>query len=223
MSISYSVDAKDTVVETAGVKLEGVLTVPDKAVGMVVFAHGSGSSRFSGRNLMVAKHLNDSGLATLLFDLLTQDENVVDEHTRQYRFDIPLLGRRLVGAVDWIKSQPELAHLKVGTFGASTGAAAALIADAERPREVGAVVSRGGRPDLAGEALPRVQAPTLFIVGGMDDVVIGLNHQAADALQCHYRLTIVPGATHLFAEPGKLEQVAHLARDWFVEYLSASR
>lgn len=213
-------DPQDLTVETAGVNLEGTLTVPDNALGVVVFAHGSGSSRFSTRNIMVADHFNQKGLATLLFDLLTHDENAVDEHTRQYRFDISLLGDRLVGAVDWVNSHPDLEGLKIGTFGASTGAAAALIAAAERPQSVGAVVSRGGRPDLAGEALPRVQAPTLLIVGGLDDVVIDLNRKAAEALECHYRLTIIPGATHLFSEPGKLEEVSGHASDWFVEHLS---
>lgn len=222
MNFPGVIEGQDTIVETAGVKLEGVLTVPEDVTGTVIFAHGSGSSRFSRRNVMIAKRFNDEGLATLLFDLLTGQEAALDEHTRQYRFDIGLLGRRLVGAVDWVKSQPGLEEFKIGTFGASTGAAAAVIAAAERPLEVNAVVSRGGRPDLAGEALERVRAPTLLIAGALDNVVVDLNRQAAEALQCHYQLTIIPGATHLFGEPGKLEQVGGIARDWFARYLSVS-
>lgn len=215
-------DTEEVVVDIEGVILQGMLTVPENALGVVVFAHGSGSSRFSSRNRMVADSFNQEGLATLLFDLLTYDENEIDERTRSYRFDIPLLGRRLVGAIDWMKAQPELSGLKIGTFGASTGGAAALIGAAERPLDVGAVVSRGGRPDLAGEALQRVRAPTLLVVGGLDDVVIDLNRKASEALTCEHQLKIVPGATHLFGEQGKLEQVASLSSDWFVRHLSTA-
>ncbi len=207
-------------VTAAGVALEGDLTLPADALGLVAFAHGSGSSRFSSRNRYVAEVLQEGRLGTLLFDLLTADENTIDEMTRELRFDIPLLARRLVGAVDWLGDQPETRELRLGLFGASTGAAAALIAAAERPEAVAAVVSRGGRPDLAMEHLPRVRAPTLLIVGGLDVPVIDMNRQAAAALTCEQELEIVPGATHLFEEPGKLEAVAALARDWFVSRLS---
>jgi dienelactone hydrolase len=204
--------------------LDGDLVLPAGATssgggGIVLFAHGSGSSRKSSRNRFVARQLQNAGLATLLFDLLTMDEEAVDERTRHLRFDIGLLARRLVGATDWVMRQQPTAAMNVGYFGASTGAAAALIAAAERPEPVRAVVSRGGRPDLAGDALPDVHAPTLLIVGGADYGVIELNQEAYDQLRCEKRLDIVPGATHLFEEPGTLEEVARLARDWFVGQL----
>ena len=206
-------------VNAGGVALEGSIVFPGTAGGIVVFAHGSGSSRFSPRNRLVAASLNQGGLGTLLVDLLTASEGEIDERTGALRFDIALLGRRLVGALDWLSEQPEVRGLPVGLFGASTGAAAALIAAAERPDQVAAVVSRGGRPDLAMEALPHVRAPTLLIVGGLDGPVIGMNQRAAAQLVAEHRLAIVPGATHLFEEPGKLEAVAHLARDWFQQHL----
>jgi dienelactone hydrolase len=202
------------------VALEGNLRIPEAARGVVVFAHGSGSSRFSPRNRFVASVLEQAGLATLLMDLLTPDEEAVDELTRHHRFDIGLLAERLIAASDWVRKQPDTEHLAIGYFGASTGGGAALVAAAERPDLVKAIVSRGGRPDLAGPALPLVQAPTLLIVGGRDEVVIELNRQAFNQLRCEKRLEVVPGATHLFEEPGTLEQVARLARDWFVRYLA---
>jgi putative phosphoribosyl transferase len=201
--------------ELAGVSLGGTLTLPEPARGLVVFAHGSGSSRFSPRNRQVSDVLHAAGIGTLLMDLLTEDEEQVDLRTRELRFDIGLLGERVVGAVDWAAQQAQ----PVGTFGASTGAAAALVAAAERPAAVTAVVSRGGRPDLAGDALSRVRAPTLLIVGGDDPVVLDLNRQAMERLAAETRLDVVPGASHLFEEPGTLDRVAELARDWFVERL----
>ena len=199
--------------------LAGDLATPAHPCGLVLFAHGSGSSRFSTRNRAVARRLQEGGLATLLFDLLTEDEEAIDARTAQLRFDIPLLAGRLVGALDWLANQPALAALGVGLFGASTGAAAALIAAARRPDRVGAVVSRGGRPDLAGAALAQVSAPTLLIVGGDDREVLALNEEALAELNCEKTLQIVPGATHLFEEPGALEQVAQLAGDWFLRHL----
>jgi dienelactone hydrolase len=184
-----------------------------------VFAHGSGSGRFSPRNRAVASVLNQAGLATLLLDLLTAGEEAVDLRTRHLRFDVALLGRRVIATIDWLASNETTKELPVGCFGASTGAAAALIAAADRPERVGAVVSRGGRPDLAGEALGRVTAPTLLIVGGNDPEVLRLNQQALAALAGEVRLEIVPGATHLFEEPGALARVAILARDWFLQHL----
>jgi dienelactone hydrolase len=212
----------DVTVNAGGVALEGSIALPEKAAGIVVFVHGSGSSRLSPRNRLVAQFLNQGRLGTLLFDLLTAQEAEIDERTGELRFDIDLLGRRLIGALDWLAARPEARGLPVGLFGASTGAAAALVAAAERPDQVAAVVSRGGRPDLAMEALPRVRAPTLLIVGGLDGPVIGMNQQAAAQLTVEHRLEIVPGATHLFEEPGKLEEVAHLARDWFQQHLGAA-
>src|SRR5262245_19398845 len=194
-------------------RLEGTLSVPEGARGVVLFAHGSGSSRMSPRNRRVALVLNESGLATLLLDLLTPHEEVIDRRTAHLRFDIGLLASRLVAAIDWLAEDPATASLRVGTFGASTGAAAALVAAAERPEAVGAVVSRGGRPDLAGVALDRVRAPTLLIVGGSDEPVIPPNEEALARLQCAKRLLIFPGASHLFEEPGALDAVAGLARE----------
>jgi dienelactone hydrolase len=207
------------VIPVGDVKLEATVTVPPDGRGVVVFAHGSGSGRHSPRNRYVAAVLDHAGFATVLADLLTADEERIDLHTGQLRFDIGLLARRVAGIVDWLDEQSELASLPVGLFGASTGAAAALVAAAERPDDVGAVVSRGGRPDLAGDALGRVRAPTLLIVGGRDDVVIELNRQAYERLRTEKRLEIVPGATHLFEEPGTLERVAELATAWFAEHL----
>jgi dienelactone hydrolase len=205
---------------TAGsASLDGNLSLPAQAQGVVLFAHGSGSSRHSPRNRYVAGGLQGAGLATLLVDLLTPEEESVDLRTRHLRFDIGLLAERLVGATEWLGQQPETRALRVGYFGASTGGGAALVAAAERPRVVGAVVSRGGRPDLAGEALPRVEAPTLLIVGGRDEPVIAMNQEALAQLRCEKRLEIVPRASHLFEEPGALEAVAGLARDWFLRYL----
>jgi dienelactone hydrolase len=203
------------VVRAGRVDLNGDLSVPDRSLGIVVFAHGSGSGRKSPRNRMVAELLNDAELATLLFDLLTAEEEEVDLRTRQFRFDIPRLGDRLTGVVDWVSRYHATAESPIGLFGASTGAAAALIAAAERPGKVRAVVSRGGRPDLADESLPLVRAPTLLIVGGDDREVIELNRDAAARMSAENRLEIVRGATHLFEEPGKLEEVARLTADWF--------
>jgi pimeloyl-ACP methyl ester carboxylesterase len=202
--------------------LEGDLVLVERTPGIVLFAHGSGSGRHSPRNRQVAEALNAAGISTLLLDLLTPAEEEIDRHTAQHRFDIDLLARRLIGAVDWLRrgaAKPE----NVGLFGASTGAAAALVAAAARPEDVSAVVSRGGRPDLAGPALPQVRAPTLLIVGGADEVVLKLNRQALELIgAAEKRLVVVPGATHLFEEPGALEQVATLAADWFSRYLAAS-
>jgi putative phosphoribosyl transferase len=201
--------------------LSGDLTVPEKAVKLVLFAHGSGSSRHSPRNQFVARTLNDAGLATLLFDLLTEEEEAVDMYSREHRFNIGLLAERLVHATTWAKQQEQTRDLRIGYFGSSTGGAAALVAAADIPQDVGAVVSRGGRPDLAGGALPKVQAPTLLIVGGNDDIVIELNEMARDQMRCEVKLEIVPGATHLFEEPGALEKVAKLASNWFVNHIGA--
>ncbi len=197
-----------------GASLHGDLRLPDVPAGLVLFAHGSGSSRRSPRNRLVADVLLRSGVATLLFDLLTPQEEAVDVYTREHRFDIPLLTRRLSGATSWVLQQPSLRELPLGYFGASTGAAAALAASCDWP-EVRAVVSRGGRPDLAGPVLPRVTAATLLVVGGEDDVVIGLNQEALAQMRCEARLEIIPGATHLFEEPGTLEKAASMAAAWF--------
>jgi putative phosphoribosyl transferase len=202
------------------VMLEGNLHLPADARGIVLFAHGSGSSRHSPRNRFVAGVLQAGGLATLLIDLLTSDEERIDARTAHLRFDIELLADRLAGAAAWLKQQPDTRDLQIGCFGASTGGGAALLTAAQHPNLVEAVVSRGGRPDLAGPALPRVEAPTLLIVGGHDTPVIRMNEQAFAQLRCAKRLEIVPGATHLFEEPGALEQVARLARDWFSHYLA---
>jgi len=200
--------------------LDADLALPAGATGIVLFAHGSGSSRFSSRNRHVAQRLNDAGLATVLADLLTPAEEAVDDRTRRLRFDIPLLAQRLVGATDWLAAHPRTGRRPLGLFGASTGAGAALVAAALRPDAVRAVVSRGGRPDLARDSLAQVRAPTLLIVGGDDVPVIDLNQQALAQLGCTKELVIVPGATHLFEEPGTLDQVADLARDWFVRHLA---
>jgi putative phosphoribosyl transferase len=203
--------------------LEGDLNVPAGATGVVLFAHGSGSSRRSSRNRTVAAAFRLAGLGTLLFDLLSAEEEAVDARTMRLRFDIALLAERLVGAVDWMGNRAELRNLPLGLFGASTGAAAALVAAAQRPAKVGAVVSRGGRPDLAGVALPNVQAPTLLIVGGSDPEVLALNRRAQRELRCEHELAIVPGATHLFEEPGTLDQAARLAGAWFLQKMRPTK
>jgi len=195
--------------------LDGSLIIPHGANSIVIFAHGSGSSRHSPRNKYVAKELQSAGLGTLLMDLLTPGEETIDLRTRHLRFDIGLLAERLVGAADWLKKQPNTARMKLGLFGASTGGGAALVAAAEKPDFFQAVVSRGGRPDLAGNYLPEVKCPTLLIVGGNDHAVIGMNKEAMDKMKSEVRLEIVPGATHLFEEPGTLEKVAEIARDFF--------
>lgn len=205
--------------DDGGATVAADLVVPPGARGLVVFAHGSGSSRRSSRNRLVAAALQERGLATLLLDLLTAPEEAVDQRTRHLRFDIGLLADRLVGALDWAGDDDATADLPVGLFGASTGAAAALVAAARVPERVGAVVSRGGRPDLAGSALAHVRAPTLLVVGGADLDVLSLNRQAAERLAAPHALEVVPGATHLFPEPGALEHVAELAGEWFVQHL----
>jgi putative phosphoribosyl transferase len=207
-------------IEAGRAVLSGSLTVLEDASGLVLFAHGSGSSRHSPRNQFVARSLNYAGLATLLFDLLTQEEEAIDLQTRELRFNIDLLAERLIEATKWAKEQPQTCNLRIGYFGSSTGGAAALVAAAQVLQDAGAVVSRGGRPDLAGEALPKVLAPTLLIVGGNDDIVIELNEQARDKMQCKVKLEIIPGATHLFEEPGALEKVANLASEWFIAHLA---
>lgn len=207
-------------IETAGVSLNGDLSGVDDATGVVIFLHGSGSSRFSRRNRAVADVLGHASLGTLLLDLLTDAEERADAVTAEFRFDIPLLAQRAIAAVDWIRANRNTASLPIGLFGASTGAAAALIAAAERPQAVRAVVSRGGRPDLAEDALERVWSPTLLIVGGLDEPVIELNRQAYDRLSGERALKIVPGATHLFEERGTLDEVARLAREWFLTHLA---
>jgi putative phosphoribosyl transferase len=212
---------RDVSVPAGIVTLPGTLGVPGQGQGVVLFAHGSGSSRLSPRNRYVAGALRDAGLATLLIDLLSPEEEQADMVTGRLRFDIGLLAARLVDAIDWLGAEPSTRTRRVGLFGASTGGGAALVAAAERPDAVGAVVSRGGRPDLAGDALPRVSAPTLLVVGGEDDVVIGLNQRALEKMRAQVRLEIVPGATHLFEEPGALEQVATLAGDWFRQHLAS--
>ncbi len=199
--------------------LDGDLTVPAGARGLVLFAHGSGSSRHSARNHFVARTLERRGLATLLIDLLTPDEEILDRQSSDLRFDIPLLATRLEGIIDWLRREPETAALRLGLFGASTGGGAALVAAANRPHAVAAIVSRGGRPDLAGAALARVSAPTLLIVGSMDAPVLFMNRRAMTEMRAHVELTLVPGATHLFEEAGALERVAELAGDWFSQYV----
>ena len=206
-------------IPAAGAALDGDLSVPERARGIVLFAHGSGSSRKSSRNRFVAGVLQQAGLATLLMDLLTPEEETADNITGHLRFDIPFLAERLSLATDWLQQQPDTGKLAIGYFGASTGGGAALVAAADLPDQVAAVVSRGGRPDLAGAALPRVSAPTLLIVGGADVPVITLNRQAMERMTAEVRLEIVPGASHLFEEPGTLEVVARLARDFFLQHL----
>jgi len=206
-------------IKAGSLLLNGELNVPAKATGIVLFAHGSGSSRHSPRNQYVATVIRNAGVGTLLFDLLTSEEEVIDNYTREFRFDINLLARRLVAATNWLARENETSRLRPGYFGASTGGAAALVATAFLENKVGAVVSRGGRPDLAGEALINVKAPTLLIVGGLDGPVIKMNQEAYEQLRCVKELKIIPGATHLFEEPGKLEEVARLAANWFLNHL----
>jgi putative phosphoribosyl transferase len=213
-------DDRPVRVQTGSVELQGNLRIPPAARGIVVFAHGSGSGRHSPRNRFVADVLVSAGLATLLIDLLTQEEEMIDLRSAELRFDIRLLAERLGGVTDWLASEPSTSGLSIGYFGASTGAAAALIAAADRPEKVRAIVSRGGRPDLAGPVLARVAQPTLLIVGGADDVVIGLNQKALRDLGGVKQLVIVPGATHLFEEPGALERVGAVANEWFQRYLA---
>jgi putative phosphoribosyl transferase len=217
--MSSSESSKIVHIPVESVVLEGVLDVPQDAHAVIIFAHGSGSSRHSKRNRYVAQVLREDSLATLLFDLLTKEEDLIYEN----RFDIPLLAKRLSSVTRWVKKQPQTRNLKIGYFGASTGAAAALVAAAEPNSEVDAIVSRGGRPDLAEKYLHLVTAPTLFIVGGDDDIVIQLNQQAYNFLKVKKELQIIPGASHLFEEPGTLEQVAHLAAEWFNEHLLKKR
>jgi dienelactone hydrolase len=202
-----------------GQSLSGDLGMPSGANGIVVFAHGSGSSRHSPRNQFVARKLERRQLATLLIDLLTPEEEIVDERTAEYRFDIPMLAGRLATIVDWLRRRKDTSSMPIGLFGASTGGGAALIAAADRPGDIAAVVSRGGRPDLAGAALPKVTAPTLLIVGGYDGPVIEMNRSAMNQMRGEVKLEIVPGATHLFEEPGTLERVAELAAAWFERHL----
>jgi putative phosphoribosyl transferase len=207
-------------IPAGGVALDADLVIPEAARGVVLFAHGSGSSRHSPRNRYVAQVLRQGGLATLLMDLLTAAEERDDARTARLRFDIDLLAQRLAAAIDWLVENPATSNLRIGLFGASTGAAAAVVAAAERPEAVGAVVSRGGRPDLALPVLGRVKAPTLLIVGSLDHPVIGMNREALAHLQAEKRMEIVAGATHLFEEEGALEEVARLAREWFRAYLT---
>ena len=219
--LKTAADARDVTVEAGPVRLAGILSIPRKAPGIVLFAHGSGSSRLSPRNQYVAGVLQSRGVATLLFDLLTRDEETIDERTRALRFDIRLLANRLVGATRWVRQNAETRGLPIGYFGASTGAGAALVAAAELPEAVAAVVSRGGRPDLAGEALAAVRAPTLLIVGEYDEPVIEMNREALERIGARdSKLVIVAGATHLFEEPGTLEEAARLAAEWFEEHLA---
>ncbi|HEV8524851.1 MAG TPA: alpha/beta hydrolase [Terriglobales bacterium] len=215
-------DSQEVVISAGNVELEGELSLPSSPRGVVLFAHGSGSSRHSPRNRYVAGVLQEAGLATLLLDLLTPREEMADLETAALRFDIDLLSTRLIHATEWLEENPDTADLNIGYFGASTGAAAALVAAAELP-QVAAIVSRGGRPDLAGDSLERVQAPTLLIVGGDDVAVLELNREAMRHLHCEKRLEIIPGASHLFEEPGKMEEVARLARMWFEGHLGVKQ
>jgi pimeloyl-ACP methyl ester carboxylesterase len=218
--MASSVHEKLVHVKIGKIVLEGNLSVPKGSEGIVLFAHGSGSGRHSPRNQYVAGVLQEAGLSTLLIDLLTIAEERVDAYTMHLRFDIGLLAQRLAGATDWLVNNQETRHLNIGYFGASTGAAAALVAATKHPDVIRAIVSRGGRPDLAGSSLPHVMAPTLLIVGGDDTPVIELNEQAREQMRTECKIVIVPGATHLFEEPGKLEEVAKLATDWFAKYLT---
>ncbi|MFE8603315.1 dienelactone hydrolase family protein [Archangium violaceum] len=213
---------REVEVRAGGVVLGGTLAVPEGARGLVIFAHGSGSSRHSPRNRYVAYTLRTAGLGTLLFDLLTEDEEAEDDVTAALRFDIDFLARRLGQVTDWVFANPELSGLRVGYFGSSTGAAAALVAAAEKPETIGAVVSRGGRADLAGGALQRVMVPTLLIVGGSDDIVLDLNQRALERMMAPKALEVIPGATHLFEERGALERVAGLAAGWFTRFLGSA-
>jgi dienelactone hydrolase len=219
LPMEHELEERTVRVPAGAVMLDGNLNLPEGAQGVVLFAHGSGSGRHSPRNRHVARVLNEARLATLLIDLLTPEEEAIDAYSGHLRFDIGLLAERLTRATDWMTQDPDTRALRIGFFGASTGAAAALVAAAGRPGPVGAVVSRGGRPDLAGPALPKVQAPTLLIVGGADLEVLELNRAAYRLLRCEKNLAIIPGATHLFEEPGALDEAARLAREWFERYL----
>jgi len=222
--LEFEAERREVVIAVDDVKLDGTLVVPTHAKGLVLFAHGSGSSRHSPRNRYVAQILHTQGIATLLFDLLTRHEESVDQYTGELRFDIPFLAKRLVGATRWIANDPSTRDLKIGYFGASTGAGAALVAAAELPKVVSAIVSRGGRPDLAGNALGLVRAPTLLIVGGEDTQVIAMNREALAKLKCpDKKLSIIPGATHLFEEPGTLEEAAKLAAEWFSQHFTLAQ
>lgn len=214
-------DSREILIDVEGAALPGTMVLPRHSHGLVLFAHGSGSSRHSPRNRFVAQTLQSHGMGTVLFDLLTREEESVDQFTAEWRFNIPFLAKRLVGATHCVRNTPGVGDLKIGYFGASTGAGAALVAAAELPELITAIVSRGGRPDLAGEALPGVRAATLLIVGGEDKPVITMNRDALAQLKCaDKKLVIVPGATHLFEEPGTLEKVAKLAADWFAEHFA---
>ncbi|WP_131794198.1 dienelactone hydrolase family protein [Fluoribacter gormanii] len=216
---AYTADIQHPVtIPSKNVYLNGFLFIPEEAKGMVIFVHGSGSSRFSSRNQYVASTLNEGKYATLLFDLLTSQEDVIDNVTREFRFDIHLLASRLLDVIQWCTKEFSAYHFPIGLFGSSTGGGAALVAAAQAPNFVKAIVSRGGRPDLAGNYLPKVKSPTLLIVGGDDDVVIGLNQQAMSQMSCIIQLELVPGATHLFEEPGTLQEVSNLAKKWFDQY-----
>jgi putative phosphoribosyl transferase len=215
--IGQAIEHNPVAIRLDSIQLEGYLSVPTAATGIVLFAHGSGSSRHSRRNRYVADVLNEAGLATLLIDLFSSDEQEVDLQTSQLRFDIPFLADRLVVVAQWLREQPQAAGLRIGCFGASTGAGAALVAAAELPKLIHAVVSRGGRPDLAGSALEHVRAPTLAIVGGQDRQVLELNRHALARMHCVHQLHVIPSAGHLFEEPGALEEVAKLAQAWFRE------
>lgn len=219
---NYQEKVRSIAIDIKNRRLNGLLHIPTECRGLVIFVHGSGSSRLSPRNQYVASYLGEAGFATLLFDLLTPDEEEIDDITREYRFNIQLLAERLIEVTNWVKKQAVLINLPIGYFGSSTGAAGALIAASHYKEKIDAVVSRGGRPDLAGEeALKNVQAPTLLIVGGLDDQVIELNEDAQGLMSNVNKLEIIPGATHLFEEPGRLEQVAKVAADWFTQYLSS--
>lgn len=216
----YQVDTEHPVIiPVENIHLDGILYIPSYAIGLVIFVHGSGSSRFSVRNQYVARVLNEAKLATLLFDLFTPEEDVIDTRTSEFRFDIDLLASRLEAVTDWCTKQLITHDLSIGYFGASTGGGAALVAAAKKSSVIKAVVSRGGRPDLAGKYIPEVKAPTLLIVGGNDVPVIEMNNEALRKMNCIKELTIVPDATHLFEEKGALSQVASLAKKWFVQYL----
>jgi pimeloyl-ACP methyl ester carboxylesterase len=217
--MNTSIPRDERIITAGDATLRGFLQLPDNASGIVVFVHGSGSSRFSRRNNAVASFLRDAPLGTFLFDLLTEDEERIDVLTREYRFDIPLLCRRLEGAIEWLIEQPEAGGLPIGLFGSSTGAAAALIVAARFPNKIAAVVSRGGRVDLARDYLDKVRAPTLFIVGGADFEVLRLNRSSLEMMQSICKLAVVDGATHLFEEPGALEQVSDLTRAWFLQQM----
>lgn len=220
--VERTIGRREIAFQAGPAQLRGTLSIPDPMHGLVLFAHGSGSSRHSPRNLFVARHLEVEGLGTLLFDLLTPDEESVDQRTSEHRFDVPLLGSRLMEATKWIDSDDALRGTRLGYFGASTGSAAALIAASRLGDRVGAIVSRGGRPDLAGEALSAVTAPTLLVVGGHDEAVLAMNERAYHRLAGEKHLAVVPGASHLFEEPGALEAVATIAREWLVRHLGGA-